>query len=43
MGSDPKFVFVKNGRSLNLCVEKPKLKIAEVQAANACAPGSGCC
>ena len=23
--------------------EKPKLKIAEVQAANACAPGSGCC
>ena len=24
-------------------VEKPKLKIAEVQAANTCAPGSGCC
>ncbi len=23
--------------------EKPKLKIAEVQSANSCAPGSGCC
>lgn len=23
--------------------EKPKLQIAEVQAANSCAPGSGCC
>ena len=26
MGSDPKLVFVKNGRSLNLVEEKPKLK-----------------
>jgi catechol 2,3-dioxygenase-like lactoylglutathione lyase family enzyme len=26
-----------------VAVEKPKLKIAEVQAANACTPGSGCC
>ena len=23
--------------------EKPKLKIAEIQSANSCTPGSGCC